>query len=185
VRERSTSFVKWRAMRCAECGFDWEGTQAVDLVDELRVLPDRYRMPLTRFLPGEDAALLRSRPEPAVWSALEYAAHTADALDFYAGRIARVLDEDRPELTAFDFDAACAQRRYNERSADEVLDGLAGSAARLADLLEVIDAAAWDRVGIGSDGGDRSVLLLARRAVHEGHHHLLDVGRVLRHVRGR
>ena len=49
--------------------------------------------------------MLRTRPEPTVWSALEYAAHTRDAFTFYAERIERVLNEDRPQLTPFDFDA--------------------------------------------------------------------------------
>jgi len=38
-------------------------------------------------------------------------------------------------------------------------------------------------VGIGSDGDERTVHELAGRLVHEGHHHLLDVGRSLRAVR--
>ena len=64
--------------RCNECGFDWNGTGPVDLLEQLRVFPRRYRVPLSRFLPGEDPdVILRTRPAPDVWSVLEYAAHRA------------------------------------------------------------------------------------------------------------
>ena len=169
---------------CAECGFDWDGLDSAALPAAIRALPGRFAKPLTRFLPGEDGAeLLRARPEAAVWSALEYAAHTRDAVELYDQRIARVLTEDRPRLAPFDPDAACEERRYSEEVPGEVLAGFERVAAAAADRLEALDPRGWERVGVGSSGEDRTVLVLARRMVHEGHHHLLDIGRVLRRVR--
>jgi hypothetical protein len=43
--------------------------------------------------------------------------------------------------------------------------------------LRDLDDAAWGRVGIGSEGDERTVLVLARRAAHEVVHHLMDVER--------
>ncbi|MBV8160394.1 MAG: hypothetical protein JO265_05670, partial [Acidimicrobiia bacterium] len=61
--------------RCDECGFVYAEVSPDDAVLRLRSLGRRYRAPLTRFLAGEDGdAILRRRPEPGVWSALEYAA---------------------------------------------------------------------------------------------------------------
>ena len=85
----------------------------------------------------------------------------------------------------FDFDAACATARYNEQDPEAVATALAGAAGALADRVDGLDADKWTRVGIGSDGDERTVLVLVRRAVHEGQHHLLDIGRVSRSVRGR
>ena len=169
--------------RCEECGFDWEcaGTEAAA---EVRGAGKRFVAPLTRFLPGEDGdGLVRTRPEPTVWSALEYAVHMRDALDFYAQRISRVLTEDRPQMHAVGFDAACEERRYNEEDVARVVAQMSQVSTHLADLLDTLDDASWARIGIGSDGDERTVLTLARRAAHECHHHLLDVGRGLRRVR--
>ena len=168
--------------RCEECGFDWDAD--VDATT-IRDYGARFGKPLSRFLPSDDPdVVLRTRPEPAVWSALEYAGHMQDAFDFYAGRIQRVLTEDRPQLTAGgDWDAMVIDSGYNGADPADIAARIVAAADRCAVLLEDLDAAAWQRVGIGIDGGERTVMALARRAVHEGHHHLLDIGRVMRHVR--
>ncbi len=167
-------------MRCEECGFDATDLSPADAVAALRKFPRRYRAPLTRLLPGEDGAVLRRRPEAATWSALEYAAHTRDVFGAYASRIRRTLEEDRP---TFDDDPGpdevAESRRYNEQDPVAVADDLEANAELLASTLEAVPDDGWDRVGIRY-GEERSVLSTARRAVHEGNHHLLDVGRSLR-----
>jgi hypothetical protein len=164
---------------CEECGFDSERDES-----RLGSFGDRYSKPLTRFLPDEDPdVILRTRPEPAVWSALEYAAHVRDVFAFYRDRVARALSEDRPQYVPLDPDAVCIERRYNDEDPAETVAGLAAAERELVALLDGLDEAQWARVGIGVDGDERTVRVLARRAEHDAHHHLLDVGRVLRHVR--
>ena len=171
---------------CGECGFRGDERSNGDLVRQAAGFATRYAAPLSRFLPGEDAgALLRARPAPATWSALEYAAHVRDALAFYADRIRLVVAEDRPRLEAFGFAAACEERRYVDEAPDAVVRGLASATEDLATVLASLPDDAWTREGIGSGGDPRTVRVLAERAVHEGHHHLLDVGRSLRAARGR
>jgi hypothetical protein len=170
---------------CEECGFDWDATGPAEAVEMLGRLGPRYRAPLTRFLAGEDPdALLRTRPAPGVWSALEYAVHAAVAVDWYGDRVRRVLTEDRPRLPAYGFAAACDADRYNERDPAETVDAVAAACRGLVALLDGLEEGGWARVGLGSDGDERTVLVLARRAAHEAHHHLLDIGRVLRRTRG-
>ena len=120
-----------------------------------------------------------------MWSGLEYAVHMGVALEWYGERIERALTEDRPRYEAYGFGEACDRDRYNERSPADAAAAVAAAADGLAARLEGLDAGQWERVGIGSDGDERTVLVLARRAVHDGNHHLLDIGRVLRRVRGR
>ena len=128
---------------------------------------------------------LRRRPAPDVWSALEYAAHCRDALDFYVARVERVLAEDRPTLTAVGWSTQAEVRGWNDEAPDAVASSFGEAAERLAALLASLDADQWQRVGLSSegDGAERTVRVLAERAVHEGHHHLLDVGRSLRAAR--
>ena len=173
-------------MRCDECGFDGDALSNDELVAACRGFVRRYRAPLTRFLPNEDGdALVRRRPAPEVWSALEYAAHTRDVFAFYRERIERVLAEDRPTFHAVGFGDREEERTYNDEDPAVTADGVTGEAAAVAALLEALDADGWQRVGLASDGrGDeRTVRVLAERAVHDGHHHLLDIGRSLRAAR--
>ena len=172
--------------RCDECGFVYAEVSPEDAVARLRSFGRRYRAPLTRFLGGEDGdAILRRRPEPGVWSALEYAAHVRDAIRFNGYLARRTLSEDRPTLPSPNPDQAAADNSYNDEDAAAVADDLEERAERLAAAVEANDdPTSWECTAVweGRDG-DFTALYFVRNAVHEGHHHLLDIGRVLRHVR--
>jgi DinB family protein len=155
-----------------------------EAITAIRGLPRRFRAPLTRLLPGEDDSVLRARPEPQTWSALEYAAHVRDVLGWYEGWVRQILAEERPVLEGIDRDDAAVEHRYNEQDPEAVVDELAARAEALAASLEAVPDDAWDRIGVRG-GEERSIATHARRAVHEGSHHLLDIGRGLRAVRDR
>jgi hypothetical protein len=169
--------------RCEECGFDQEALDPADAPAAIRSFAKRYRAPLSRFLPGEDGdALVRQRPAPEVWSALEYAAHVRDVFDNYDRWVGQILADDSPVLEGPPPDELAVERRYNDDDPAAVAEALAANAERLAATFEGVPAGAWDRVGVRR-GEERSVAVHARRAVHEGSHHLLDIGRGLRAVR--
>ena len=171
------------ASRCQECGFDYETLDPAEIPAALRSFAKRYRAPLTRFLPGEDGdALVRRRPSEGTWSALEYAAHVRDAFGAYDRWIGRCLNEDRPVLDGPAPDDLAAERQYNDDDPAAVADALAANAERLAATVEALPASVWDRVGVRRNE-ERSIRFTARRAVHEGSHHLLDIGRGMRAVR--
>ncbi|TMK89376.1 MAG: DinB family protein [Actinobacteria bacterium] len=174
--------------RCDECGFVYADVSPDDAVARLRSFGRRYRAPLTRFLAGEDGGtLLRQRPEEGVWSALEYAAHVRDAIRFNGYLARRTLTDDRPTLPAPNPDQAAVDNNYNDEDAAEVAAGIEERAEKLAAMVEANDdPSSWERTAEwdGRDG-DFTAIYFVRNAVHEGHHHLLDVGRVLRTVRGR
>ena len=171
------------ASRCQECGFDYETLDPAEIPAALRAFAKRYRAPLTRFLPGEDGdAIVRQRPAEGTWSALEYAAHVRDVFAAYDRWIGRCLNEDRPVLDGPTPDHLAAERRYNDDDPVAVADALAANVEHLAATGESLPAGVWDRVGVRRNE-ERSIRFTARRAVHEGSHHLLDIGRGLRAVR--
>ena len=173
---------------CEECGFDYDAGAPDELADAIRLFGPRYRPPLTRFLPGEDGdALIRLRPLPARWSALEYACHVRDVFPVQQERLEVALVEDHPTFPSKGMYRWPEERAYNADAAAGVLDALAAGADALAAVVDGIDAGGWDRPLVYSypEPADRTVLWLVRHTVHEGHHHLLDVGRVLRAARGR
>ena len=173
--------------RCDECGFEYASVSPADAAVAFRAFGRRYRAPLTRFLDGEDGeALLRQRPSADVWSALEYAAHARDAIRFNGYMARRTLTEDRPTLPSPNPDQTANDSGYNDQDAAAVATELDERAGKLAAMVESTDPSAWDRTA-DWDGreGDFTAIYFVRNAVHEGHHHLLDIGRVLRHLRGR
>ncbi|HEX6596579.1 MAG TPA: DinB family protein [Acidimicrobiales bacterium] len=170
---------------CSECGFSDAGVELEDVPAALRRFGKRYRAPLTRFLPGEDGdALLRARLEsgPMTWSALEYAAHVRDVFGWYDEWVRASVEVDGFVVEAPGRDEAAQLGRYNEADPVAVADELGANAERLAVTFEELPQDAWERVHV-RHGHPRTAAFTARRAVHEGNHHLLDIGRVLRAVR--
>lgn len=160
---------------CDQCGFRWDDdvAAAAGVVRHAGVL-------FTRLLrdPRHRTAM-RRRPHPEVWSAIEYAGHTRDALAWYAERISQIIVIDGAPLSPFDPDAVADAQRDRERDVEEVLAGLDQAAVTLADLVDGIEGPEWSHVGIGGDGTERDIPTLARRAAHEVRHHLADAERVL------
>ena len=157
--------------------FDWD-LSAEDACEVIGGLGEGYRARMGRFIDAPDNSILRQRPSPAVWSALEYAAHVRDVIAFYADRIDRVLNEERPQMTAADFSSMPERRGYLHDDPVGVLDAITGSATSIAIRLRSLAPEQWTRIGIGTDGEPRTILVLARRLAHDGHHHLFDLDRL-------
>lgn len=103
--------------RCDECGFDAGVWSRAGAIEELRALPDEWRATFA----AHDPAILRARPAPETWSALEYAVHTGHivrlwheaVLTFVAGGAAvfdaaRYPDADRDPYNDTPVDVALA-----------------------------------------------------------------------------
>ena len=169
--------------RCEECGFDPATVTGAVATEAVAGFGRRYRAPLTRFLPGEDgSAILRARPAPDAWSAIEYAAHVRDVFGLFDRRVSQILTGGRPELEVIDHAAAVNDGRYAELDSVIVADALAAAADAFAERLASVTGDGWSRWGT-REGEPRTVLDIAQRAVHEGNHHLLDIGRSLRAAR--
>jgi hypothetical protein len=168
---------------CPECGFDYDGCARQDTSALVRAFAAQYRVPLERALPGEDLpALLRARAPGGAWSALEYACHARDGFWLSDERITTTVKHDRPTFERMHRDQLAVDRDYNAQDPAAVLDELARASQALAVELEWVPADAWERVAV-RDGIELTVEWMARNAVHEGRHHLLDVARALRAAR--
>lgn len=170
---------------CPQCGLDYDTILPPDAVAALRSYPRRY----LELFPARDddekpAGVIRRRPEPAVWSALEYAAHVGAALGELANAIRVMTIEDNPTINEFnDPDVQVNEERWNEQSREEVLARLRDAADHAATVVENVPRDSWHRTAV-FPWGDRDALTMARNAVHEGYHHLRDVDDVLKRVVG-
>jgi DinB superfamily len=171
--------------RCAECGFDPADLRPAQMVVAIRAFGRRYRAPLTRALPGEDLdEVVRRAPEAGVWSALQYGQHVKDIFEVFDDRVRCALEQREPEERVVDWEArvAAATPGLDREVVAEQLDDTADS---LAVTLDELNDDEWSLPGLTGKGHEVTVVDLATIAVHEGSHHLLDVGRVLRAARGR
>lgn len=159
-----------RVGTCAECGFLWE-SEPPTLVSGIQDAPALYAAALERL----DPTGLGHRPGTGVWSPIEYAGHARDVAAFYGNRIERIATMNRPDLDAANFAAMVESRRSTSEDLGSVLASIQQRLFEVGARLARLSSGDWHRVGIGSEGDERTMLDLARRLAHELHHHQKDL----------
>ncbi len=134
------------------------------------------------FLIDADEAQLRTIPAPGVFSPIQYGAHVRDIERVYGDRILLMIHEDNPVFPQFN-PAEAAWSVYNEIEVEVLAREIEEQAQRLADILRGLKSEDWSRTMVRDGGADGvytfSVVGLARYAVHESRHHLLDANGTL------
>jgi len=130
---------------------------------------------------------LRAHPIEGTWSALEYACHTRDVFDVQRERLGYALVEDSYAPPRMRRDERVSEMRYNEQPPTDVADDLAANSTALASFVENVSGADLARTMRYNypELAERTLEWVVKHTVHEGEHHLLDIGRVLRAARGR
>jgi hypothetical protein len=156
---------------CAACGFDGGAYDDASLLAALRGLGSRWRELL-----ASEGTLLRVRPEPEVWSALEYAAHSRDITALHVFGVEQALTLDEPVFPAIAADELIesAVAAYTAADVGEVLDALEQQADRLAQLADDAGPESWSR-GLTIGAERTEVRRLLEHALHDSQHHLIDV----------
>src|SRR5437660_2656837 len=165
------------AMPACECGFHYEDVAAEDVAGRLPAIVDE----LCAALAGVPAALLRHRPEPAVWSPLEYCCHLRDVLITQRERVVRILVEDRPTVLPMHREERAGLLRYADEEPSRALAQLRAVAEMTAWSLASLDAGQWARICVYNwpEPATRDLAWVARHTLHEAVHHLDDVRRIL------
>jgi hypothetical protein len=157
--------------QCEACKFDGSDYDSVQIVDAIRDLgPQWIRLLLDA---GNE---LRQRPAPETWSALEYAAHSRDVTALHVFGVERALTIDEPSFPEIDGDDLVQSAAGGYAALDPGVVGseLDTQAGRLADLAQESGPTAWSRgITIGDSRSD--VRRLLEHALHDSHHHLVDV----------
>ena len=162
--------------RCAECGYVYD-VAASALSSRLAGAAAHYQTALT----GRADAIVRTRPDPATWSALEYTCHIRDVLLVQRDRLYVALVADDATWPPMYRDARPALARYNDQEPAVVLDQLAVTGSLAADAFAPLDATQLARTFTYNypEPAVHDVLWLGRPSLHEAEHHLADVHRVL------
>jgi hypothetical protein len=154
---------------CPECGFE----SAAHEVSDLPGLLEQTAATWAQVLGRGDVA---ERPEPGVWSALEYACHVRDVHVLFAERVRLMLDEDGPTFANWDQDATALERDYGSQDPDAVATELVAAARSVAVLYASVSDDTRGRRGVRSNGDEFTVESLGRYHLHDVVHHLHDVG---------
>jgi DNA segregation ATPase FtsK/SpoIIIE, S-DNA-T family len=171
---------------CERCSFHYDPLEINEVSEELRSLGTAYRSRLEAGVhDAEHARLLRRRPMPQVWSALEYSCHFRDVLLAQRERLHLALVEDTPRFWSIYRDERVVLARYSDDSLEEVSREVDLAASLAARAFARLDDAQWQRRCVHGypAPAQRTVAWLGRHTVHEGRHHLLDVDDAIRAAR--
>jgi len=161
---------------CAQCGFDYSSLAPPEAPAALRSIGEAFAAALSRA----DGPALRRRPQPGVWSALEYACHVRDVLLVQRDRLYLALVEDTPTFARMHRDERVGLTRYNDQDPKAVEDQIVVAAELAAGAFAQLEDTHWRRSLVYSwpEPERRDVLWLAAHTVHEGRHHLTDFAAV-------
>lgn len=170
---------------CDECGFSYDaGTLQSTVTAVIRQAAD-CSMVLTTAAAGPEPEVVRLRPEPEVWSAIEYACHVRDVLEVQRRRIAQCLAEDRPVYAPMDRTGRVAQERYEDQNPVEVAAALMRFARDFTAAARVLTPPQLGKLGLYNYPvrAPRTLGWLIRHTAHEVQHHLYDIKTVLSRVK--
>jgi hypothetical protein len=153
---------------CGECGFDAAAIAREDIAAEVLAATPRWQTALRR----RD---VRVRPNPAVWSVLEYGCHVRDVHLIFGARAHLMLSADNPAFENWDQDQTALEKRYWTADPDEVAGEIAAAGQAAAAVFTELTAQQWSRPGRRSNGSMFTTETLGVYYLHDVAHHLYDV----------
>jgi hypothetical protein len=171
---RLFDFVGYGALddACRQCGFSYTMGRP-EIIPWLRADTRAFVEKFGRI----DAGAVRTRPEPDVWSPVEYACHVRDVLRVQTERVLLVQREVDPVFVAMRREERAAEERYNEQDPAQVAAELQDAAEAFVSVLDGFDDEAWTRTGVYNypEPALRTVEWIAIHTDHELLHHRGDI----------
>lgn len=153
---------------CPDCGFE---SRAVDPADVPRLIRESTAAwPVVLATP-----VAAERPDPRVWSPLEYACHVRDVHLLFDQRVRLMLEHDEPTFANWDQDATAVESDYGSQRPQAVGEALVAAAEQVASTYAGVGDAEWPRRGLRSNGDAFTIDTIARYHLHDVVHHAHDV----------
>lgn len=167
--EPDTKDWTWVLSRaCPECGFDASAVQPTDVADRIRDDAADW----VHRLAGSD---VRTRPEPGVWSMLEYGCHIRDVHRIFDHRVRLMLTKDDPQFPNWDQDETAIADDYASQDPAVVATELFDAASIVAATYANMPVGAWSRRGLRSNGSEFTIASISVYHLHDIVHHANDV----------
>lgn len=157
---------------CPVCRFAFPDCEVGEVPRRLRELAAEIRT----FVANAGHDRLTGTPRGTTWTAVEYLGHIRDVYQASTIRLYRTRTEDRPQLEPLYNDLRAVRFRYADADPAAVLDEIDAAVAGCGEEIAAVED--WDRTLCRLPGEQRTARWLARAAVHEGVHHLLDLRRL-------
>jgi hypothetical protein len=169
---------------CDECGFEYEAGELQPVVTTLVRQAAECSMALTKAAAGPDPDVVRIRPEPEVWSAIEYACHVRDVLEVQRFRIAQCLAEDRPVYAPMDRTGRVKEEKYELQDPMVVAAALMRFAREFGAAARPLTPPQLAKLGLYNYPvrAPRPLDWVIRHTAHEIQHHRYDIIGVLAKV---
>lgn len=155
--------------RCPECGLAAGEVPVEEIADRAFVAAEEW-VQILRSSPA-----VAARPQPDVWSPLEYGAHVRDVLRLFDTRLTLMLSQDGPTFANWDQDETAVAERYGEQDPEVVADELEAAAATFVGRIRELRPDQLDRTGRRTDGAEFTVVTFLQYFLHDVVHHLWDV----------
>jgi hypothetical protein len=141
--------------------------ERLELIEAYEAGPAEVDRALTEI--GCDA--FDRRPPDGSWSAHEVVHHLADSEMRSAIRLRRLLSEEDPLILGYDEASYASIFRYAERPMEPALAAFRASRSTTAQILRLLDDAAFARGGTHAESGPYGVEHWLRIYAHHGHEH--------------
>jgi len=155
--------------RCDECGLSAGEVGPTEIAERAFLAAEEW-VQILRSSPA-----VTQRPEPAVWSPLEYGAHVRDVFELFDSRLALMVSEDHPRFPNWDQNETAIRERYGEQDPEVVAEELEAAALTMVERIRALSPADVERTGIRSNGDEFTVQTLLQYFLHDIIHHLWDV----------
>ncbi len=114
---------------------------------------------------------LNSFPIPDTWSIQQIIVHLLDTDLMAAGRMKRIIAEERPRLEVYDENAFAQRLAYDKHSPEAVAELFRTHRQFTAEMLRSVSPDAFNRVAIHPEIGEITLGQILRVYVHHVHHH--------------
>lgn len=157
--------------QCAQCGFD------SDLYNRADTISSQIIIPLVLRAAVEDLSVevMARRPAPDTWSIGEYLDHVREVA--FGNRFAIETALADPGTDLGEPPAAEFTAEPKSVDVDDALRAVKEEYGALRELLTSLDDEQWD-LTVTVSGAATPVAWFARHVVHDGLHHLGDIGRI-------
>jgi len=123
------------------------------------------------------------RDGPDGWTTLEVVCHLRDFDQFFYERAIMMIEQENPELPAYDHEALVIERAYNSQNLKQTMAELGQSRQRFVDFFKGLTADQWARTGIHPTQGEFSLTdSLMQVGLHDTTH-IEQITRILTQVR--
>jgi hypothetical protein len=153
---------------CQECGFQ---PQPPELTGA------RLRATIPQWTAALAAPEASRRPEPTIWSTVEYACHVRDTCRIFRERLQLMQTEDDPIFANWDQDATAVEENYFAQQPQQVAQQLSSEAAETAAAFDAVNANELSRPGRRSNGSVFTISTFAVYFLHDIEHHVYDIER--------